>query len=412
MSAVGWIGLGNLGGPCSAVLADSGGHDVLGYDVTGKTVSPGNGIPDTPLATSVRDVVRHTDDVVYVAVQTPHAPKFGGDLQIEDDTPPVDFEYGYLRNAVRTVAHEAETQGKHITIVVVSTVLPGTCNRYIRPLLNNFTRFVYHPFFIALGTVIEDFMRPEFVLLGADSEDYALPVLTLYRENMHTEPAHVVSVESAELAKVAYNTFITMKIVFANTLAEFCESTGADVDEVTGALALGHQRITSPAYMTAGMGDGGACHPRDNIALSALAAQQGTSVNLMGFLIAAREMQTMWHVDTIIRWLELTGMPLVLLGKTYKPGVASTAGSPALLLANMLDDREIKFAHVDHMVDGVEVISQVIDYDRPCVFFIATQHDVYVDLDYPVGSVVIDPFGYVRSSDLFTLVTPGRKRFN
>lgn len=410
MGAVGWIGLGNLGGPCSAALADVGGHDVLGYDITGKTVSPGQGMSDTPVTSSVRDVVRHTDDVVYVAVQTPHSPKFGGELPIEESTPPVDFEYAYLRNAVRSVAHEAQTQGKHITIVIVSTVLPGTCNKYIRPLLNKFTRLVYHPFFIALGTVIEDFTDPEFVLLGADSEADALRVMHLYTENMHTNPSHIVSIESAELAKVAYNTFITMKIVFANTLAEFCESTGADVDEVTGALALGHQRITSPAYMTAGMGDGGACHPRDNIALSALAAQHGTSVNLMGFLIAAREMQTLWHVDTIIHWLELTNMQLVILGKTYKPGVASTAGSPALLLANMLEDRQIKFAHVDHLVDGIEVLPQVVNYERACVFFVATQHDVYADLDYPDGSVVIDPFGYVRRNERITLVTPGRKR--
>lgn len=410
MSAVGWIGLGNLGGPCSAALADVGGHDVLGYDITGKAVSPGEGMSDTPVAASVRDVVRHTDDIVYVSVQTPHSPKFGGELQIDENTLPIDFEYAYLKNAVREVAHQAKMLGKHITIVIVSTVLPGTCNKYIRPLLNQYTTLVYHPFFIALGTVIRDFTDPEFVLLGADSEADALRVMNLYTENMHTNPEYICSIESAELAKVAYNTFITMKIVFANTLAEFCESTGADVDEVTGALALGHQRITSPAYMTAGMGDGGACHPRDNIALSALATQYGTSVNLMGFLIAAREMQTMWHVSTIVHWLELTGMPLVVLGKTYKPGVSSTAGSPALLLANMLDDRQIKFAHVDHLVDGADTIGQVVHYDRACVFFVATQHDVYADLDYPEGSVVIDPFGYVRPNPLITLVTPGRKR--
>lgn len=409
MSAVGWIGLGNLGGPCSAALAEVGGHDVLGYDITGKTVSAGDGIPDTRIASTVEEVVRHTDDVVYVAVQTPHVARFGGEQVIDEDTVPVDFEYAYLRNAVRQVAYEAQTQGRHITIVIVSTVLPGTCNKYIRPLLNKFTKLVYHPFFIAMGTVIRDFTDPEFVLLGADDEADALRVMNLYTENMHTNPQHIVTIESAELAKVAYNTFITMKIVFANTLAEFCESTGADVDEVTGALALGHQRITSPEYMTAGMGDGGACHPRDNIALSALAAQQGTSVNLMGFLIAAREMHAAWLVSIVRHWLEMTNFPLVLLGKTYKPGVASTAGSPALLVANMLDGQEIKFAHVDHMIDGLDTIGQVVHYDRPCVFFIGTQHDVYADLDYPAGSVVIDPFGYVRPNASITLVTPGRK---
>lgn len=409
MSAVGWIGLGNLGGPCSAALAEIGVHDVLGYDVTGRTVSAGEDIPDTPIARSVADVVRHTDDVVYVAVQTPHASRFGGEEVIDDDTLPTDFEYAYLRNAVREVTREAQIQGKHITIVIVSTVLPGTCNKYIRPLLNKFTKLVYHPFFIAMGTVIRDFTDPEFVLLGADDEADALRVMALYTENMHTNPSRIMSVESAELAKVAYNTFITLKIVFANTLAEFCDGTGADVDDVTSALALGHQRITSSAYMTAGMGDGGACHPRDNIALSALAAQQGTSVNLMGFLIAAREMHAAWLVSITRHWLEMTNFPLVLLGKTYKPGVASTAGSPALLVANMLDDQEVKFTHVDHMVDGLDTIPQVVHLDRPCVFFIATQHEIYADLAYPAGSVVIDPFGYVVNQPHFTLVTPGRK---
>lgn len=408
MSAVGWIGLGNLGGPCSAALAAFGQHDVLGYDVTGKTVPPGQGITETPVASSVHAVVQHTDDVVYVAVQTPHVARFGGEDVIDDDAPPVDFEYAYLRNAVRQVAYAAATLSKQITIVIVSTVLPGTCNKYIRPLLNKYTRLVYHPFFIAMGTVIDDFTNPEFVLLGADDKDDANRVGELYGK-MHGSRRHITSIESAELAKVAYNTFITMKIVFANTLAEFCEGTGADVDEVTEALALGHQRITSAAYMSAGMGDGGACHPRDNIALSALAAREGTSVNLMGFLIAARETHTAWHVSTIMHWLEMTNFPLVILGKTYKPNVASTAGSPAMLLANMLTEQGIEYTQVDHMVDGLDMMPRVVNYERPCVFFIATQHEVYATLDYPAGSVVIDPFGYVVNDDHVTLVTPGRK---
>jgi hypothetical protein len=61
------------------------------------------------------------------------------------------------------------------------------------------------------------------------------------------------------------------------------------------------------------------------------------------------------------------------------------------------------------MIDGLDVMPRVVNYDRPCVFFIATQHEVYATLDYPVGSVVIDPFGYVTNDDHVTLVTPGRK---
>lgn len=408
MVAVGWVGLGKLGGPCSAALAYYGGHDVLGYDVVEPAKIVEGDLPRTPIALTVTEIVQHTDDVVYVAVQTPHSPEFGGEYPVTDDVVPEDFEYAYLVNAVAEIAHAARELEKTITIVIVSTVLPGTCNRLVRPLLNSYTRLVYHPFFIAMGTVVDDFTRPEFVLLGADNPADSARVTALYDE-MHESPRHQVSIESAELAKVAYNTFITMKIVFANTLAEMCDATGADVDEVTDALALGTQRIVSPAYLRAGMGDGGACHPRDNIALSALAERHQLSVNLMGYMVMARQTQTQWHASIIAHWLRMTSLPLVILGKTYKPGVASTAGSPALLLASELSRSSIPFTHIDHMVDDSDV-TVIDDVDRPRVFFIATQHDIYADLDYPRGSVVIDPFGYVRRRAGVTLVTPGRKR--
>lgn len=420
MAAVGWIGLGKLGGPCSAALAFGGGHDVMGYDValTPEQVPTGGLPPLSRLGATVRDVVEHTDDIVYVAVQTPHVPDFGGEYPLmtdagELDREPVEFEYGFLTNAVAEVAAAARELSKDITIVIVSTVLPGACNRYIRPLLNSHTRLVYHPFFIAMGTVIEDFVTPEFALLGADRPEDARRVIELYRERMHDRPAYVCSVESAELAKVAYNTFITMKIVFANALGEMAEATGADVDEVIDALALGTDRIISPRYMRAGMGDGGACHPRDNIALAALAIKHNLSVNLMGYLVMARESQTARQAQLAVHWKELTGYGLVILGKTYKPGVASTAGSPAMLLANMLDERKIPFTHIDHMTDDERFAADFdFDEERPYVFFVATQHERYATQKFPRGSVIIDPFGYVQAQDGVTLITPGRKRRN
>lgn len=417
MTAVGWVGLGKLGGPCAAALAEFGGHDVLGYDVV--MASDFGGLRTVPQAVTVDDVVKHTESVVYVAVQTPHEPRYGGEHILGDDFEPADFEYHYLSNAVAEVAAAAYAVGKPITLVIVSTVLPGTVSRRIRPLLNEFTSVVYHPFFIAMGTVVDDFIRPEFVLLGVDDPDDALDVLNLY-EGIHTSPASVISIESAELTKVAYNTFITSKIVFANTLAEMCEHTGADVDQVTDTLALATDRIISPKYMTAGMGDGGACHPRDNVALAALARQFDMSVDYMGYLAHAREAHTAWLAEITVHWMVMARLPLVILGKTYKPGVDSTAGSPALLLADILaKNHSVPLRHVDHMTDS-EVWSLTDDafytgnafiFDgKPRVFFIATRHDVYARLDYPAGSVVIDPFGFVPRRSGLTLVTPGRKR--
>lgn len=407
MAAVGWIGLGKLGGPCSAALAYYGEHDVYGYDVGQRPVDSA-GLPLINRVPSVRDVVLQTDDVVFVAVQTPHVERFDGARLLPPDVIPEDFEYGFLVNAVSAVAQEARRQRKEVTVVVISTVLPGTTNRDLRPLLNEWTRLVYHPFFIAMGTVVEDFVNPEFLLLGADDERDATTVAKLY-EKIHTAPARYMSISSAELTKVAYNTFISTKIVFVNTVAQLADATGADVDEVTSALVTATDRIISPKYMSAGMGDGGGCHPRDNIALSALAQHYG-AVDFMGGLNIAREEHTRWLAGIIVHWAQLAQLPIVILGKSYKPEVAMLDGSPALLLADILREAGVDIAHCDSFVDNDAQTKWCDDItNEASVFFIATKHDAYTRFPYPPGSVVIDPFGYIVVSNNVVLVRPGRK---
>jgi UDPglucose 6-dehydrogenase len=259
---------------------------------------------------------------------------------------------------------------------------------------------VYHPFFIAMGTVVDDFTTPEMVLFGADDADHVAPVLELY--DFHDAPTPIMSIASAELTKVAYNTFISMKIVYANTMAEMCEATGADVDDVIDALVLGTQRIISPAYLRAGMGDGGACHPRDNVALSALAQQYGLSVDLMGFLTRAREAQTERLANLVLHWRKLTGLAVIVLGRSYKPNVEMTVGSPAMLLAEYLRDRELQFRHFEYFDGDVGLY--------PSLYVLATKHEQFRTVRFPEGSVVIDPFGYVPKTSGITVITPGRKR--
>lgn len=405
MTAVGWIGLGKLGGPCSAALAHYGEHDVYGYDVTSQPIDSA-GLPAINRVSSIHDVVLQTDNVVFIAVQTPHVQRFDGARLLPVDVIPENFEYGFLINAVSAVAQEARRQRKEITVVIISTVLPGTTNCDLRPLLNEWTRLVYHPFFIAMGTVVEDFVKPEFLLLGADDERDASVVAKLY-EKIHTAPVRYMSISSAELTKVAYNTFISTKIVFVNTVAQLADATGADVDEVTSALVTATDRIISPKYMSAGMGDGGGCHPRDNIALSALAQHHGV-VDFMGGLNIAREEHTRWLARIATHWSEMMKLPIVILGKSYKPEVAMLDGSPALLLADILREMNADFIHCDSFVDN-DAETRWCDDCGVSVFFIATRHAAYQSYPFPPGSVVIDPFGYVVTSENVVLVRPGRK---
>jgi UDPglucose 6-dehydrogenase len=396
VSTVGWLGLGKLGLPCANALASCG-HDVIGCDPFP---------PDDPGLVklgSLADVVAATDGLVLVCVQTPHQCAYGGEQPMPAE--PRDFDYSALTQAIRELRDEANRQNRLLTAVVISTVLPGTTRTRLLPLLHrSHLTLVYGPYFPAMGTEREDFLNPEFQLLGADDHG-GEEAAALYR-TVHDRPLRLVSIESAELAKVAYNCFISMKIVYANMLAEICDATGADVDEVTGTLALATRRLLSPAYLSAGMGDGGYCHPRDNIAMSWLAQRIGLSVDLMGFVSDARDVQSARLACLVRDQRDLTGLPVVLLGKAFKPGIAMTGGSPALLLASQL--REAGIADAGHWDPYVDDRSGLVP-GVPALFVIATAHPEFASLDFPPGSVIIDPHGYIPSRPGVTLITPGRK---
>ena len=284
--------------------------------------------------------------MIFVAVQTPHQPEFEGITRLPDER--ADFEYGHLWEALSSL------DSVKCPIVVISTVLPGTMQREIfdDPDIGiSASDVLYNPFFIAMGTTIPDFLNPEFVLVGTDGAHPG--VLKKFYSSIHSRPVFVTTIKTAELTKVAYNTFIGLKIAFANTMMELCEKTGADVDDLVDALSLATTRLLSPAYLRGGMGDGGGCHPRDNIALSWLAREHNLSYDLFDALMVCRERQTEWLADLIVEEQNSTSefRPVEILGKAYKPETALTVGSPATLLANILQERNIEFTHTDPVVD-------------------------------------------------------------
>lgn len=352
---VGFVGLGKLGLPVALAVAAAG-HDVMGWDLNeeirdlvrrrGTLPYVEEGAQElldvTTMTIGAPETIEEWADVVLVAVQTPHRREYEGITPLPATR--ADFDYGHLWNAVASVSDAK-------LIVVISTVLPGTIEREIfadPDMSVPRDRLLYNPFFIAMGTTIPDFLDPEFVLIGTDGA-WPGPLRDLYA-SIHERPVFVTTIKTAELTKVAYNTFIGLKIAFANTMMELCEKTGADVDGLVDALSLGTRRIISPAYMRGGMGDGGGCHPRDNIALSWLAREVGLNYDLFGALMECREEQSNWLADKIENeWGGLAGREkdVELLGKAYKPNVALTVGSPALLLAHQLRERGIDFTHSD-----------------------------------------------------------------
>lgn len=430
---IGMMGLGKLGLPC-ALASEAAGHDVIGYDpnpaVAGyikerKIPYREEGTPELLVhskirVVSVEDMVAHSD-LIFVAVQTPHDPLYEGVTRIPETR--VDFDYSWLIQAVTQLNTAIEAQGVDKPVVVISTVLPGTMDSKIIPLLGSHFKLCYNPFFIAMGTTVYDFTHPEFVLFGMSDEKTADLAESFYK-TIHGAPFYRCSIKSAELVKVAYNTFISTKLAFVNNLMEVCYHTGADVDEVTDALKLGKERLISPKYLTAGMGDGGGCHPRDNIALSWLSRKLGMTYDFHEAIMVAREKQTEFlanlvekHRKAIVQ-IRVNGvevekqvvveLPVVILGKAFKEQTNLEVGSPSILLKNILAERGIGCEMYDPWVDNVSD-KTVNPYEGSCssLFFIGTHHAVFAGYKFPAGSVVIDPWRMIEDQPGVTVIRVG-----
>ena len=157
-------------------------------------------------------------------------------------------------------------------VVLISTVLPGTVRRELAPLIEH-ARFIYNPYLIAMGSVAWDMVNPEMLIIGTENGETdnndAKTLQNFYMLLMENDPRIAVGTwEEAESIKIFYNTFISAKLSLVNMIQDVAMKLGnTNVDVITEALANSTKRITGPQYMTAGMGDGGPCHPRDNIAL-------------------------------------------------------------------------------------------------------------------------------------------------
>jgi UDPglucose 6-dehydrogenase len=397
---IGFIGLGKLGLPCALAINDKG-HQIWGYDINPdvKDILENKIIPYREKGAeellknhsinfgSVQDVVENSD-IIFVPIQTPHDYIYEGCTRIPDKRD--DFNYEALKNGIENVSNEIEKQDKSKIVIIISTVLPGTIEREIFPIIENNSKFLlcYNPYFIAMGTTIDDFLNPEFVLFGTNNEQVIEPIKEFY-STIHSKPVYITEIKNAELIKVTYNTFIGMKIVFSNTIMEMCHKIGANVDDVLGGLKLANDRIISTKYLNGGMGDGGGCHPRDNIAMSWLAEKINLSHNFFEDIMEAREDQTEFLANLIT---EHEG-PYYILGKTFKEETNLILGSPAILLGNILKERNVNFIHYDPFIDDVKP-----EFNKG-VYFIATRHSEFKDFSFPKGSVVIDVWRYLNLND-------------
>ena len=392
---IGYIGLGKLGLPCAEKIAEKG-HVVKGYDL--------EPVPSdlVKFEHSIKDCVKGCD-IVFVAVPTPHDPDYDGKHPTSELTPK-DFSY----DIVKQVLQDADIyMNENQLLVLISTVLPGTTRQQFIPLIKN-TRFVYNPYLIAMGSVAWDMVNPEMIMIGtqdgSESGD-AKQLREFYDTIMENDPRYVVGTyDECECIKVFYNTFISAKISLVNMIQDVAQKQGnINVDVVTDALAHSSMRIMSPQYMTAGMGDGGSCHPRDNIALRYMAKELDLGYDLFDSIMRAREIQAENIAKELHRLAEENDMPVYIHGKSYKPKVPYTDGSYSLLIGYYLQQMGITPTYIDPYT------GDVYQPKEPGVFLMA--HSASITYDYtkdksqdeiycviPPESIVVDPWRKFTSS--------------
>ena len=400
---VGFLGLGKLGLPC-ALAVESKGHTIYGYDIDLDILQD---IKNKKLRYKEKwanellnknkinlctphDMVKNSE-IIFVPIQTPHQKEYEGITRLPKER--VDFDYSYLKKGIYHLADIIKNDGQSKIVVIISTVLPGTIRKEIKPLLNEFVKLCYNPYFVAMGTCIPDFLFNEINLLGAD--DYnAVDKVRKFYSTINDAPTFATTIENAEMIKVCYNTFISTKISMMNTIMEACHKLpNTDVDSITKALSLCKDRIISGKYLTGGMGDGGGCHPRDNIAMSHLSRRLHLSYDWFENIIMQREKQTEWLADLFIK--EAQGGSMVILGTSFKPETNITTGSPALLLKNIIEEKGYKVTTFDPYVDDVDWVDEF--ETLPITYFIGTKHPSFKYFQFKQKSTVIDPFRYIAN---------------
>ena len=393
------IGLGKLGASMAAAFAERG-LEVIGVDVNQRSVELVNqgkapvqetNLEETIFANKerIRATLSHEEailnsDISFVIVPTPSDERGAFSLQ-------------YAEWAFKEIGKALAKKNEYHNIVLTCTVLPGSTRQALLPILEKESGkkagkdfgLCYSPEFIALGSIIKDFLNPDFTLIGELDEKSGSQLEDIYsRVMVNNAPAARMSLENAELTKISVNTFVTTKITFANMLAEICEKIpGGDVDVVTNALGL-DSRI-GRKYLTGSIGYGGPCFPRDNVALSFIARELGVEAKLAE---TTDSMNRAIAVKVADRFLPMIrkGATVAVLGLSYKPFSHVTEESQGIYVAQHLSKHGIRVVAFDPMsgemsLDEIRRNIVVLDSIEDCLkqaesVLITTPDDVFKEL--------------------------------
>jgi len=351
------VGSGYVGTTIAACLADIG-HDVVNVEIDDEIVATINAgeapIHESGLeqriadhagtnlrATTDYDAVRDTD-VTFLCLPTPQSESGSLDLAI-------------MRAGAESLGRALADKDSEHLVVVKSTVLPGTTEDVVGPILEaeSGTRIgdglelAMNPEFLRMGTAVEDFLEPDKVVLGTASEGAAATLRELYAPILAREETDLVETEirEAELIKYANNAFLASKVSLVNELGNIAREYDADAYEVLEAVGLDDR--VSERFMRSGLGWGGSCFPKDVNALRAGAREQGYDPELLDATVAVNDEQPRRLVALLEEHVALEGARIAVLGLSFKPGTDDVRKSRALDVIEQLRDRGAEIVAYD-----------------------------------------------------------------
>jgi UDPglucose 6-dehydrogenase len=288
--------------------------------------------------------------LLFVCVGTP--PTYSGDADL---------------SAVWTVVDELPETDERTILVMKSTVPAGTGEK-VRAALDArglaHVGYASNPEFLSEGSAVRDFMSPDRVVVGAFTEADAETVASLYEPL--GAPIVRADVASAEMIKLAANAFLMTRISFINEIANVCEATGADVEQVAKGIGLDHR--LGPHFLRAGIGWGGSCFPKDGVALKQLASNSGYHFQLLNAVIEVNELQKRRVVGKLEKHLgKLRGKTVAVLGLAFKPDTDDLREAPSLVLVERLlaEGAEVRtwdpVADASHLLRGAVPSASVLE---------------------------------------------------
>lgn len=264
--------------------------------------------------------------ICFIAVGTPSGEDGSCDLS-------------YVFSVAEEIAH---SMNGYKVIVDKSTVPVGTADK-VSEIIKKYSEFdfdvVSNPEFLKQGAAVEDFLKPDRVIIGSDS-DWATKIMQeLYAPFLRTgNPVIVMDVKSAEMTKYASNSFLAVKISYANEIANLCEKVGANADMVR--IGMCADKRIGNKFLFAGLGYGGSCFPKDVKALINSARKNGCSSKILEAVDYVNTNQRLLFVDKILNYYknDIKGKTFAVWGLAFKPKTNDMREAPSITIINKLLD--------------------------------------------------------------------------